>query len=142
MKTLVTGGCGFIGSHLAEQLLAQGHEVVILDNLSCGRMANLHTFGSNSKLCVVTADITDREQIAPAFTGIDWVFHLAGIADIVPSIERPDAYFENNVVGVCSIIVKLRHSRSVSNLGNSRDQASISLCANKIHGRGVGASLG
>jgi len=104
VKTLVTGGCGFIGSYLAEQLLAQGHEVVILDNLSCGRMANLDTFGSNSKLCVVTADITDREQIAPAFTGIDWVFHLAGIADIVPSIERPDAYFENNVVGTLNVL--------------------------------------
>jgi UDP-glucose 4-epimerase len=104
VKTLVTGGCGFIGSHLAEQLLAQGHEVVILDNLSCGRMANIDTFGGNPKLCVVTADITDREQIAPAFTGIDWVFHLAGIADIVPSIERPDAYFENNVVGTLNVL--------------------------------------
>jgi UDP-glucose 4-epimerase len=104
VKTLVTGGCGFIGSHLAEQLLEQGHEVVILDNLSCGRMVNIDTFGVNPKLCVVTADITDREQIAPVFTGIEWVFHLAGIADIVPSIERPDAYFENNVVGTLNVL--------------------------------------
>jgi UDP-glucose 4-epimerase len=104
VKTLVTGGCGFIGSHLAEQLLSQGHEVVILDNLSCGRLANIASFENHSKLRVVTADIVDREQIAPAFVGIDWVFHLAGIADIVPSIERPDAYFQNNVVGTLNVL--------------------------------------
>ena len=104
MKTLVTGGCGFIGSHLAEQLLSQGHEVVILDNLSCGRLANIVSLEKHPNLRVVTADIVDREQIASAFTGIDWVFHLAGIADIVPSIEQPDAYFQNNVVGTLNVL--------------------------------------
>ena len=104
MKTLVTGGCGFIGSHLAELLLSQGHEVVILDNLSSGRMANIAVFEKHPKLRVVTADIVDREQITPAFMGIDWVFHLAGIADIVPSIERPDSYFQNNVVGTLNVL--------------------------------------
>ena len=104
MKTLITGGCGFIGSHLAEQLLTQGHEVVILDNLSCGRLVNIASFEKHPKLRVVTADIVDREQIAAAFTGVDWVFHLAGIADIVPSIEQPDAYFQNNVVGTLNVL--------------------------------------
>jgi UDP-glucose 4-epimerase len=110
VKTLVTGGCGFIGSHLAEQLLSEGHEVVILDNLFCGRLANIASFGNHPKLRLVTADIIDREQIAPAFTGIDWVFHLAGIADIVPSIERPDAYFQNNVVGTLNVLQCCRDS--------------------------------
>ena len=104
MKTLVTGGCGFIGSHLAEQLLSQGHEVLILDNLSCGRLANISSFEKHPKLRLVTAEIVNREQIVSAFTGIDWVFHLAGIADIVPSIEQPDAYFENNVVGTLNVL--------------------------------------
>lgn len=104
MKTLITGGSGFIGSHLAEQLLSQGHEVVILDNLSCGRLANISSFEKHPNLRVVIADIVDREQIAPAFTGIDWIFHLAGIADIVPSIEMPDAYFQNNVVGTLNVL--------------------------------------
>lgn len=104
MKTLVTGGCGFIGSHLSEQLLSQGHEVIIMDNLSCGRLDNIASFERHPKLRVVTADIIDREQIVPAFTGIDWVFHLAGIADIVPSIEMPDAYFQNNVVGTLNVL--------------------------------------
>lgn len=104
MKTLVTGGCGFIGSHLAEQLLLQGHEVTVLDNLCCGRLANIASFANHPMLRVVTADIIDREQIVDAFTDIDWVFHLAGIADIVPSIERPDAYVQNNVVGTLNVL--------------------------------------
>jgi UDP-glucose 4-epimerase len=104
LKTLVTGGCGFIGSHLAEQLLSRGHEVVILDNLACGRKANIASFETHPNLRVVISDIVDRAHVAPAFTGIDWVFHLAGIADIVPSIERPDAYFQTNVVGTLNVL--------------------------------------
>ncbi len=104
MRALVTGGCGFIGSHLAEQLLAEGHEVVIIDNLSCGCLANIESFQDHQKLTVVTADIVDREQISSVFSGANWVFHLAGIADIVPSIERPDAYFENNVLGTLNVL--------------------------------------
>ena len=110
MKALVTGGCGFIGSHLSEQLLNHGHEVVILDNLSCGRLANIASFEHHPNLRVVTADIVDREQIASSFAGIDWVFHLAGIADIVPSIERPDAYFQNNVLGTLNVLHCARDS--------------------------------
>lgn len=110
MKTIVTGGCGFIGSHLAEQLLEQGHEVIIIDNLSCGRLANISSFEKNTNLQVIQADIVDRQQIAAAFSGVDWVFHLAGIADIVPSIEQPDAYFSNNVQGTLNVLQCARES--------------------------------
>ena len=98
MKTLVTGGCGFIGSHLAEQLLNLGHEVTILDNLSCGRLSNIELFKEDQKLNFVEVDIVERDKIAEHFIDVDWVFHLAGIADIVPSIESLDAYFQNNVL--------------------------------------------
>lgn len=104
MKSLVTGGCGFIGSHLAEQLLNLGHEVVILDNLSCGRLNNIESFCNNPKLSFVKVDILDRLKIAEYFSGVDWVFHLAGIADIVPSIEQPDAYFQTNVTGTLNVL--------------------------------------
>jgi UDP-glucose 4-epimerase len=67
-------------------------------------VANIASFEKHPKLCMVAADIIDREQIAIAFQGVDWVFHLAGIADIVPSIERPDAYFQNNVVGTLNVL--------------------------------------
>ncbi len=104
MKSLVTGGCGFIGSHLAEMLLGLGHNVVIVDNLSCGRLANIESFSANSRLSFVNADIVDHAQIASAFAGVDWVFHLAGIADIVPSIEQPEAYFHTNVTGTLNVL--------------------------------------
>jgi UDP-glucose 4-epimerase len=108
VRALVTGGCGFIGSHLVEQLLEEGHEVVVLDNLSCGRLANISSFDKHPNLRVVIADIINREEISEVFLGIDWVFHLAGIADIVPSIERPDTYFQNNVLGTLNVLQSAR----------------------------------
>jgi len=104
VKSLVTGGCGFIGSHLSEQLLELGHEVVILDNLSCGRIENIASFVDHKSLTVIHQDIADRSSIASSFEGVDWVFHMAGIADIVPSIEQPDAYFQNNVLGTLNVL--------------------------------------
>lgn len=110
MKTLVTGGCGFIGSHLAEQLLLQGHEVLIVDNLSCGRLTNIASFENHPKLRIIIADIADPQQIDGSFKGVDWVFHLAGIADIVPSIEQPGAYFQNNVIGTLNVVQSAREA--------------------------------
>ncbi|HIF60710.1 MAG TPA: NAD-dependent epimerase/dehydratase family protein, partial [Rhodospirillales bacterium] len=65
MKALVTGGCGFIGSHLAEMLLALGHEVVILDNLACGRKANIKSFNNHPQLSFHQIDICDRDVLRP-----------------------------------------------------------------------------
>lgn len=104
MKCLVTGGAGFIGSHLVELLLAQGHEVTVLDNLSSGRMRNLSSVELNSNFKFIEADIRDFLVISPAFDGIDWVFHLAGLADIVPSIEMPEQYYSTNVTGTFNVL--------------------------------------
>lgn len=104
MRALVTGGCGFIGSHLSEMLLAGGHEVIILDNLACGRLENLGSFKDHPNLTFINADIRDRVSIAQNFQGVDWVFHLAGLADIVPSIEQPDNYYETNVTGTLNVL--------------------------------------
>lgn len=104
MKALVTGGAGFIGSHLVDLLLEKGHEVVVLDNLSGGWMKNLTTAENHPKFRFVHADIRNRETLQPHFEGIDWVFHLAALADIVPSIEKPRDYFETNVDGTFNIL--------------------------------------
>ena len=104
MKTLVTGGCGFIGSHLAEMLLALGHEVIILDNLACGRKANINSCETHSKLSFHQVDICDRTAMRPYLEGVDWVFHMAGLADIVPSIEQPDSYYQTNVTGTLNVL--------------------------------------
>ena len=104
MKSLVTGGAGFIGSHLVELLIAQGHEVTALDNLSSGQLKNLSAVVANPNFTIFKADIRDVHSLEPAFVGIDWVFHLAGLADIVPSIEVPEQYFSTNVTGTFNVL--------------------------------------
>lgn len=104
MKALVTGGAGFIGSHLTQLLLEKGHEVVVLDNLRSGRLTNFNEFKNNSRLTFIEADIREPKEIRPHFEGIDWVFHLAALADVVPSIEAPRDYFEVNVDGTFNVL--------------------------------------
>ena len=108
MKTLVTGGAGFIGSHLCELLVAQGHEVLALDSLVSGRLQNLKTIAGQPGVRFVQADICDSVGLAPHFEGVDWVFHLAGLADIVPSIEQPAQYFNTNVTGTLNVLEAAR----------------------------------
>jgi UDP-glucose 4-epimerase len=100
----VTGGAGFIGSHLVEALLRDGHDVVVIDNLSTGRPANVAAFASNPRFAFEQADINDAKHLAPLFAGVDWVFHLAALADIVPSIQRPYDYHHSNVDGTFTVL--------------------------------------
>lgn len=104
MKTLVTGGAGFIGSHLADLLLSKGHSVLVVDNLCGGWMKNLKLAEKNPNFQFVHADIRNLKELEGLFTGIDWVFHLAALADIVPSIEKPRDYFETNVDGTFNVL--------------------------------------
>ncbi|MBI3553547.1 MAG: SDR family oxidoreductase [Elusimicrobia bacterium] len=105
---VVTGGAGFIGSHLVERLLNEGHRVTVIDNFSTGRPENLAHLGKNPALKLVQADIAEHAKMAPLFKGAQWVFHLAALADIVPSIERPTDYFRANVVGTESVLEAAR----------------------------------
>jgi UDP-glucose 4-epimerase len=104
MRAIVTGGAGFIGSHLCERLLADGHCVAVIDNLACGRRENLRFAEGSRRLALHVLDVRDAAAVAEVVTGADWVFHLAGLADIVPSIERPSDYFETNVRGTLSVL--------------------------------------
>jgi len=104
MNTLVTGGAGFIGSHLTDLLLSRGHKVTVIDNLCGGWMKNLESAVRHPNFSFAQADIRDRSAIAPHFRGVDWVFHLAALADIVPSIEKPRDYFETNVDGTYNVL--------------------------------------
>jgi UDP-glucose 4-epimerase len=97
MKVLVTGGAGFIGSHLSRELWQQGHQVTVIDSLVGGRKETIADLLGQERFEFQHADIRDSETITPLFAGIDWVFHLAGLADIVPSIEQPRAYYATNV---------------------------------------------
>lgn len=104
MKTLITGGAGFIGSHLAELLIASDHEVIVADNLTSGRLENLKAIAGHAKFKFANVDIRDTVALQPWFEGVDWVFHLAGLADIVPSIELPAQYYSTNVTGTFNVL--------------------------------------
>lgn len=108
MKALVTGGAGFIGSHLVDHLLADGHHVVVLDDFSTGRPGNLELADAHPQFQAVRVDVAEEATIRPYFNGIDWVFHLAALADIVPSIERPLDYHRANVEGTISVLEAAR----------------------------------
>ena len=103
MKSIVTGGAGFIGSHLVDRLVKMGHKVTVLDNFSTGRKSNL-SHHAEKNVIIVKVDISENRKLDKYFKGVHYVFHLAGIADIVPSIENPHKYFKYNVIGTENII--------------------------------------
>lgn len=104
MKYLVTGGAGFIGSHLVEEL-SKKNEVIVLDNLSTGRFENISHI-KNIKF--VKCDISKNLNWTKFLKNIDCVFHLAALADIVPSINYPEKYFKSNVQGTLNILQACR----------------------------------
>ena len=104
MKSLVTGGCGFIGSHLVDGLLERGDEVVVLDNFSTGRPQNLAHQKDNPGLSVHQVDISEYGILDPYFEGVERVFHIAALADIVPSIQNPISYHRSNVDGTINVL--------------------------------------
>ena len=120
-KCLVTGGAGFVGSNLVNELLKIGDEVVILDNLSTGKKENI-----NEKATFIEVDLRDLEKIKPYFVGIDYVFHTAALARVQPSIDDPVTYNDHNVNGTLNVLVaskeakvkKVVYSASSSAYGN------------------------
>jgi UDP-glucose 4-epimerase len=109
-RALVTGGAGFIGSHLVERLLSDGCAVKVIDNLSTGRRQNLSHLLDHPELELVQADVADFQAIEGHFEGVDWVFHLAALADIVPSIQRPLDYHRVNVDGTIAVLEASRQA--------------------------------
>ena len=104
MKTIVTGGAGFIGTHLAERLIQDGHQVMVLDNLSTGRLENLKKIEASPGFTFFNADVSNFDDISNYFKGIDWVFHLAALADIVPSVTEPRKYHRANVEAAVAVL--------------------------------------
>lgn len=108
---VVTGGAGFIGSHMVDILLDNDFEVRVIDNLSGGHERNLAHRINDPGLHFEKADICDLEPGSNLFKGASFVFHFAGIGDIVPSIERPIAYMQTNVQGTVRVLEAARSAR-------------------------------
>ena len=111
MKIFLTGGAGFIGSHLSESLLEQGHSVVCLDNFDpfyerSIKEQNLTLSLSHKNFQLVEDDIRDKEALSKIFSNsnIDLIIHLAAKAGVRPSVEDPQEYFEVNINGTINIL--------------------------------------
>ncbi|MCA3262820.1 MAG: NAD-dependent epimerase/dehydratase family protein [Telmatospirillum sp.] len=107
---VVTGGAGFIGSHMVDILAERGYKVRVIDSLVGGREINLAGHRANPDVTLDTADIRTLQPAAKAFAGADMVFHFAGIGDIVPSIDRPAEYMSVNVQGTVATLECARHA--------------------------------
>lgn len=106
MKCLVTGGAGFIGSHLVDELIKRKHKVIVIDNLSNGTRKNL-----NPKAQFVKKDIRNLESIEPHFKGVDFVFHLAALPRVQFSIEHPIEANDNNINGTLNILEAAKRAK-------------------------------
>jgi UDP-glucose 4-epimerase len=102
IKYIVTGGAGFIGSHIVEHLVNRKKKVIVLDNLSTGRLENIRKF--LNKIKFVKCDISKKGKWIKEFSGTYYVIHLAALADIVPSIQNPKKYYDANVTGTLNIL--------------------------------------
>ncbi len=105
---VVTGGAGFIGSHMTDLLLENGYQVRIIDNLAGGHLSNLAHHDTNANLIFQEGDIRTLSPDDPLFKGARFVFHFAGIGDIVPSIEQPIDYMATNVQGTVRVLEAAR----------------------------------
>jgi UDP-glucose 4-epimerase len=109
--SVVTGGAGFIGSHMVDLLLKKGHEVRVIDNFTGGREENLAHHRENADLKIYSMDIRDLSADFSGFQGANYIFHFAGIGDIVPSIENPVDYMAVNVQGTVKVLECARYNK-------------------------------
>jgi UDP-glucose 4-epimerase len=108
MKYIVTGGAGFIGSHIAEYLSARGDEVIIFDNLFSGKKQNIHHLLGKKTVTFVEGSITDMQALKKVADGVDGIFHEAAIASVPRSLKDPLATNEANVLGTLNVLITAR----------------------------------
>ena len=108
---IVTGGAGFIGSHMADLLLKKNYKVIVLDNLIGGHLKNIRHNLKNKNFKFIKKDILDIKLKENIFKKVDYVFHFAGIGDLVPSIEKPMEYINSNALGTLKVLEACRNSK-------------------------------
>lgn len=118
---LITGGAGFIGSHLAELLLQEGHKVRIVDNFSTGKRSNLTSI--LPYLEVYEGDLRNPECLVPALKGIDKVIHLAAIPSVMQSIKEPQVVSQNNIMGTLNLFETIARETKITTIVQASSSA-------------------
>lgn len=108
MRTLVTGGAGFIGSHLVDELVRRDNQVIVYDNLSTGFKTHLKTLLSNNRITLVEGELLDEERLNAAMKGADTVFHLAANADVRGGKSNTRVDLEQNIIGTHRVLEAMR----------------------------------
>lgn len=103
-KVVITGGCGFIGSHIVEEAVSRGYEVTIIDNLNTGYKKNIEPYINNPKVKWVNAGILDQSVLDNEFKGVNYVFHLAALISVPESMDKPHEYIDINVQGTLNVL--------------------------------------
>jgi UDP-glucose 4-epimerase len=109
MKYLITGGCGFIGSHIAEALVAEGEIVVCYDNLSSGYEKNIAHI--RDKVEFIKADVCDLDALYSITRGVDYIFHEAALVSVFESVEKPVVSHEVNITGMLNVLLAARQNQ-------------------------------
>jgi UDP-glucose 4-epimerase len=109
-RAIVTGGAGFIGSHMVDLLLDRGLRVAVIDNLKTGRISNLEHHKGSDRLELHNVDMATLPADSAIFKDTSYVFHFGGLGDIVPSIERPLDYTHSNITGTLSVLEAARQA--------------------------------
>ncbi len=107
-RVVVTGGAGFIGSNLAEELAGRGYQVIILDNLATGRMSNVESLLAGGRVEFIKGSITNLSILRKVFTGAEYVFHQAAIPSVPRSIKNPKATHNANITGTFNVLLAAR----------------------------------
>lgn len=126
---IVTGGAGFIGSHTVDLLIDQGYTVRVIDNLVGGRQSNLAQHDSNPRLTLDTRDIRTIPANDQIYKDVDYIFHFAGIGDIVPSIDKPVDYMSTNVMGTVAVLEGARAGGSLKKFVYAASSSCYGICS-------------
>jgi len=109
-KALVTGGAGFIGSHLVDRLMAEGHEVVVSDNLSSGSLQNIGSWLANPRFNFIKGDLKEKREVEKSLNGVDLVFHFAANPEVRVGETDPSVHFNENLVATSYLLEAMRRS--------------------------------
>jgi len=131
MRILVTGGAGFIGSHLTERLLSDGHELIVLDDLSTGRLSNLEAVLPSSKVEFIEGSILDSNLIELLVKKVDYVFHLAAAVGVFNIVDRP----------LESLLTNVRGTENVLEAANKEGKPVFITSSSEVYGKNVSDSL-
>ncbi|MBU1700205.1 MAG: NAD-dependent epimerase/dehydratase family protein [Candidatus Eisenbacteria bacterium] len=132
MKILVSGGAGFIGSHLTDALVNQGHRVIVVDNLSSGRLANLKSARATGRAQFIRGNVKNRTLLRGLLPGVDLVFHLAAAVGVRNIIDRPLESLMNNLQGAASILEACHQSGGIK---------VVLFSSSEVYGKGLSAKL-